>query len=248
MSNMTKQWALFFVFYNKDIPACFCSEVNYWTTASTWSCRGTVLLRNCQFYWTCGADLAIYRAWCHSTAGVQMCKEATQNTLCSYFSWKMKAVRDTCCNGFGGSPSEGSSASWTPLKTPSSAFWPHLHHCPPPLHHIYMMWHQSSSDLSWTCHINVVDAVSAVVLPFKAVTLLPSFVKIRLKAEGSFGLLVLSCCGFGAECRSSFQLGSHSFGVTAVVTGACTIWGLISKKLGDGGMATANRRTRDSTV
>lgn len=82
-------------------------------------------------------------------------------------------------------------------------------------------------------------------LPFKAVALPPSFVKVGLEAKRSSGLLALSF-GLRAECGRPLQLGSHGFGVTTEVAGSCTVWELVPKELRDGGMATAGRRTGDN--
>lgn len=87
---------------------------------------------------------------------------------------------------------------------------------------------------------------SKVLLPFKAVALLSSFIKVRQETERSCGLFALSF-GLGAEGSRPLQLGSHNFGVATVVAGTCTVWRLVSKELGDGGMATTGGKIRDTS-
>lgn len=90
-------------------------------------------------------------------------------------------------------------------------------------------------------------SVTKVVLPFKAVALLPSFIKARLETKCSFGLFALSF-NLGAECSCPLQLGSYSFGVTTVVAGTCAVGSLVPKELGDGGMATTGGKIRDTAI
>lgn len=73
-------------------------------------------------------------------------------------------------------------------------------------------------------------------LPFEAIALLPPLIKVSLEAERSSGSSALSF-GLGAEHRRPLQLRSHGFGVLTEVAGTGTVWELVPKELGDGGVA-----------
>lgn len=87
--------------------------------------------------------------------------------------------------------------------------------------------------------INISQDATKVILPLKAVALLPSLIKTRLETERPLGLFALSF-GLGAEGSCPLQLGSHNFRVTAEVAGTCTVWCLVPEKLGDCSVATAD--------
>lgn len=84
-------------------------------------------------------------------------------------------------------------------------------------------------------------------LPFEAVALLPPLIKVSLEAERSSGCSALSF-GVGAEHRRPLQLRSHGFGVSTEVTGTGTVWELVPKELGDGGMAATEGQKKTLLV
>lgn len=83
-------------------------------------------------------------------------------------------------------------------------------------------------------------------LPLKAVAFLPSFVEPGMEAERPRVFLALSRLSLGAEGGRPLQLGSYGLGVPTVVTRAGTVWHLVPKELGDGGMAATGGNSRDT--
>lgn len=144
------------------------------------------------------------------------------------------------CIADGESPSVGSSASWRDQKTPFFSLCHHLHYCQLPVRHTCKVWCQFQST-KWN-KSNISDSTTDIILPFKAIALLSSFVKVGLEAKRSFWLFALSF-GLSAECSRPLQLGSYDFGITTVVAGSRTVWNLVPKELGDGSVATAGGKT-----
>lgn len=177
------------------------------------------------------------------TVGEQMCGDTTQTVRGVLFLVVENKCLSLCVFDDLESPSASSSASCRGQKNPFSSSCCPLHCCRPPLHHTCKVWFQSQSSAPNKKHYR--QCHWKVVLPFKAVALLPSLVLVRQEAEWSSRLFALSFC-LGAERGRPLQLRSDHFGVPTVVAGPGTVWRLVPKELGDGGMATTRGKIGDA--